>query len=163
MKLKLACLLFIAAISANVTAQDKAKTLGQYFTALAANNRFNGNILVAENGKVVYEHSFGYADLSTKRPNTALSTFPIASITKTITATAILQLKEQGKLQFSDPVTKYLPDFPYSNITIRHLLSHTSGFPDYAQLFFKIIDQHPDTVFTNKDIIPAATKHASCR
>ena len=156
MKFKLVCLFLIAAISGTATAQDKAKTLAQYFTALAANNRFNGNILVAENGKVVYEHSFGYADLSTKRPNTALSTFPIASITKTITATAILQLKEKGKLQINDPVTKFLPDFPYPNITIRHLLSHTSGFPDYVQLFFKIIDQHPDTVFTNKDIIPAA-------
>lgn len=156
MKLKLACLLFIAAISVHVTAQDKATTLGQYFTALAANNRFNGNILVAENGKVVYEHSFGYADFSTKRPNTALSSFPIASITKTITATAILQLKEKGKLQITDPVTKFLPDFPYPNITIRHLLSHTSGFPDYGQLFFRIIDQRPDTLFTNKDIIPAA-------
>lgn len=156
MKLKLACLLFITAIAFNATAQDKAKTLAQYFTALAANNRFNGNILVAENGKIVYEHSFGYADLSTKKPNTASSTFPIASITKTITATAILQLKEQGKLQITDPVTKFLPDFPYPNVTIRHLLSHTSGVPDYGQLFFKIIDQHPDTVFTNKDIIPAA-------
>lgn len=156
MKFKLACLLFIAAISANVTAQDKAKALSQYFTTLAANNRFNGNILVAENGKVVYEHSFGYADFSAKRPNTALSSFPIASITKTITATAILQLKEKGKLQLTDPVTKYLPDFPYPNVTITHLLSHTSGVPDYEQLFFKMIDQHPDTVFTNKDIIPAA-------
>jgi CubicO group peptidase (beta-lactamase class C family) len=156
MKLKLACLLFIAAISVNVTAQDKATTLDQYFTALAANNRFNGNILVAENGKVVYEHSFGYADFSTKRPNTALSSFPIASITKTITATAILQLKEKGKLQITDPVSRHLPDFPYPNVTIRHLLSHTSGLPGYGQLFFKIIDQHPDTVFINKDIIPAA-------
>jgi len=156
MKFKLACLLFIAAISGNVTAQDKAKTLSQYFTALAANNRFNGNILVAENGKVIYEHSFGYADFAAKRPNTSLSSFPIASITKTVTATAILQLKEKGKLQVTDPVTKFLPDFPYPNVTLTHLLSHTSGLPDYEQLFFKMIDQHPDTVFTNKDIIPAA-------
>lgn len=156
MKLKLACLLFITAIAANATAQDKAKALDQYFTTLAANNRFNGNILVAENGKVVYEHSFGYADFTAKRPNTALSTFPIASITKTITATAILQLKEKGLLQVNDPVTKFLPGFPYPNVTIRHLLSHTSGVPDYGQMFFKIIDQYPDTVFTNKDLIPAA-------
>ena len=133
MKLKLACLLLIAAIAGNATAQDKAKTLDQYFTALAANNRFNGNILVAENGKVVYEHSFGYADFSSKRPNTALSSFPIASITKTITATAILQLKEKGKLQLTDAVTKYLPDFPYPNITITHLLSHNQATRKYER------------------------------
>jgi CubicO group peptidase (beta-lactamase class C family) len=156
MKLKLPCLLFVAAVAVNATAQDKAKELDQYFTTLAANNRFNGNILVAENGKVVYEHSFGYANFPAKRPNTALSSFPIASITKTITATAILQLKEKGKLQLTDPVNKYLPEFPYPGVTITHLLSHTSGVPDYEQLFFKMIDQHPDTVFTNKDIVPAA-------
>lgn len=156
MKLKPACLIFITIIAGSAAAQDKTKKFDQYFSTLAANNRFNGNILVAENGKVVYEHSFGYADLSAKKPNTASSSFPIASITKTITSTAILQLQEKGKLQVSDPVVKHLPDFPYPNITIRHLLSHTSGFPDYEQLFFKIIDRHPDTVFTNKDIIPAA-------
>lgn len=153
---KLVCLALAAMIIGHATAQQKKDKLDQYFAALAANGRFSGNVLIAENGKTVYERSFGYADLVTKRPNTSQSSFPIASITKTITSTAIMQLKEKGKLQISDPVAKYLPEFPYPDVTIRHLLSHTSGLPGYDKLFLALVKQYPDTVVTNKDIIPAA-------
>lgn len=157
MKLIQACLLLSVTIGNSVAAQDNRVTeLAEYYSTLAANGRFNGTILVAEKGKVIYEHAFGYADFPAKKLNTTSSVFPIASITKTITSTAILQLKEKGKLQITDPVTKYLPGFPYPTVTLKHLLSHTSGLPDYDQLFLGMINQHPDTVFTNKDIIPAA-------
>jgi len=131
-----------------------AKALATYFTSLAQTHGFNGNILIAENGHIVYSKSFGYADLATKRPNTSASAFTIASITKTFTATAILQLAEQEKLNVNDPVKQYLPEFPYATITIRHLMSHTSGMPSYGSLFDSLRLVHPDTVFTNKDILP---------
>lgn len=134
--------------------QDRKAALASYFASLAKNHRFNGNVLIAEKGHVVYQKSFGYADVGNKRLNTRTSVFSIASITKTFTATAILQLEEQGKLNTNDLVKQYLPEFPYPTITIRHLLSHTSGIPTYGPLFDSIRLANPDTVFINKDILP---------
>ena len=114
----------------------------------------NGNVLVAENGKIVFEKSYGYADFSTGKLNTRETTFPIASITKTFTATAILQLYEKGKLSLNDPVEKYLPEFPYPTITIRHLLSHTSGLQSYDNFFDSLRTADPNRIFTNNDILP---------
>lgn len=149
------CLLFIMLIGVKkVVAQDRYGKLDLFFSTLSQAGQFNGNALITENGNVVYEKSFGYADFGNKRNNTAQSSFPIASITKTITSTAILQLKQQGKLQVEDRVSKYLSNFPYPEVTIRQLLSHTSGLPIYDTLFFSLIAKHPDTVFINKDIIP---------
>lgn len=147
-------ILFFTAVT-NVVAQNKQKELDNFFSTLSQNQQFNGNVLIAENGTIVYEKSFGYADFSTKRPNTANTSFPIASITKTFTSTAILQLKEKGKLQLEDAVIKILSDFPYPDITIKQLLSHTAGLPIYDSLFFLLIHDHPDTVFLNRDLIPA--------
>lgn len=155
--MKLQIILFTIFIAAflNVTGQNKQEKLDQFFSALAENKQFNGNVLIAENGKILYEKSFGYADFSTKRNNNANSSFPIASITKTFTSTAILQLKEKGKLELKDPVSKFLNDFPYKKVTIKQLLSHTAGLANYDSLFFPLIAKHPDTVFINKDLIPA--------
>lgn len=153
MVLKLKLLTFIIVIGLNSYAQINKIGLDNFFLTLNKNQQFNGNVLIAENGKIVYEKSFGFADFSSKKLNTKQTTFPIASITKTFTATAILQLFEKGKLNVNDPVSKYLIDFPYPSITIRHLLSHTSGLQPYDNFFDSLRLLHPDTVFTNKDIV----------
>jgi CubicO group peptidase (beta-lactamase class C family)/pimeloyl-ACP methyl ester carboxylesterase len=153
MKFKLMVLLLI--IANNLTAQSKKENLDAYFSSLFKNGQFNGNVLIAQEGQILYERSFGLADLSTQREITNESSFPIASITKTFTATAILQLKQQGRLELQDKVSKFLPDFPYPKVTIKKLLSHTAGLPIYDSLFYLFIPKHPDTVFTNKDLIPA--------
>ncbi|MDP9955463.1 CubicO group peptidase (beta-lactamase class C family) [Epilithonimonas hungarica] len=137
-----------------ISGQSKGKMIDDYFNTLVKNQQFSGNVLVIDNNEVVYERSFGFSDHTTKAPNTPEITFPIASISKIFTATAILQLKEKGLLKITDPVTKYLPEFPYSEITIRHLLSHTSGLPPYNAFFDKEKKQNPDKVFTNKDFLP---------
>lgn len=137
-----------------VFAQSKKKVIDNYFNALVKNQQFSGNILVVDKGNVVYERSVGYANYTAKTPNTMNITFPIASISKIFTATAILQLKEQGLLNITDPVCKYLPAFPYPDVTIRHVLSHTSGLPPYNAFFDNDKKEHPDKVFTNKDFIP---------
>lgn len=155
MKRKLGLLILLCSTAIHVFAQDKQRKLDEYFSALSQNQQFNGNVLVAEKGKIVYEKSFGYADFPGKRKNTSQSSFPMASITKTFTSTAILQLKEKGKLQLNDRVSKFLSDFPCPEVTIKQLLSHTAGLPIYDTLFFAMIAKHPDTVFTNKDLIPA--------
>lgn len=154
--IKLFLLFFIS--SATTFSQSKEVTLDKYFSVLSKNYRFNGNILVAEKGKIVYQKSFGYADFKNKRLNTANSQFTICSITKTFVSTAILQLQDKGKLNVTDYVVKYLPEFPYPNITITHLLTHTSGLRAYDDFFDSLRIAHPDTVFTNADMLPRYAK-----
>src|SRR5215213_6688985 len=82
--------LFQVLLSCTMQAQtNSTKELDNYFTALYRNGQFNGNVLVAEKGKIVYEKSFGYADVSAKKLNSPITSFGIASITKTIVSTAI--------------------------------------------------------------------------
>ena len=145
--------LLLCALQAQNT---RAKELDNYFSALYRNGQFNGNVLVAEKGKIVYEKCFGYADLAAKKINSPITSFGIASITKTIVSTAILQLQEKGKLNINEPYIKYFPAFPYPGVTIKQLLSHTSRLPSSA--FYRFLDsvQAPkDTFFTNADVIPA--------
>ncbi|MDB5146550.1 MAG: hypothetical protein JWQ57_570 [Mucilaginibacter sp.] len=135
-------------------AQDKSVRLDSLFTSLFKQHEFNGNVLVAEKGNVVYRHSFGYADAGSKLLNTDQTAFNLASVSKTFTAVAILQLKQTGKLRLDDPFVKYFPDFPWRQITIRHLLSHTSGLPDY-QIFEKPYSENHEKIYSLNDLIPA--------
>jgi CubicO group peptidase (beta-lactamase class C family) len=90
-------------------------------------------ILVSKDGKILYENGFGYADIQHKAPITPVTTFRIGSITKQFTASAILKLQEEGKLNVSDSLSKYFPDFPRAKeVTIHHLLTHTSGIHSYT-------------------------------
>jgi CubicO group peptidase (beta-lactamase class C family) len=101
------------------------------------NGEFNGCILVAQNGEVIFEKAYGYCDYSSSKLLTTDYQFRLASVSKQFTAMTIMILKGRNKLQYDDLVVKYLKDFPYKNITIRHLLTHTSGLPDYGNLFEK--------------------------
>jgi len=145
------CLVLLAGTSAYP--QSGHQRLQKYFSALAQNQGFTGNVLIADHGKVVYEKSFGYADPATKRLNRLDTPFPVESITKTFVATSILQLQEKGKLNVDDPVVKYLSEFPYTAVTIKQLLSHTSGLPEFYGFYTPFLAKHPDTVLTNKDFI----------
>ncbi len=119
--------------------RDAVKKIDDYYQAQYHRGTFNGNILIAYKGEKVYQKSFGYAVKSTRERLTDISSFQLASTSKPFTAAAILLLYEQDKLGLDDLVTKYYPDFPYKRVTIRHLLSHRSGIPDYLKLggYFK--------------------------
>ena len=93
---------------------------------------FNGNVLVAKKGKIVYENSFGWANYPHQDSLTLDSKFELASVTKTMTSTAILQLMERGKIRLNQDVRDFFPDFPYAGITIRLLLTHRSGMMNYV-------------------------------
>src|SRR6201986_3838513 len=93
---------------------------------------FNGNVLVAKKGKIIYENSFGWANYPRIDSLHINSQFQLASVTKTMTGTAILQLWQQGKLKLDDDVQKYYPNFPYQGVTIRLLLTHRSGMMNYV-------------------------------
>ena len=92
--------------------------------------------LVAKDGQIIYKKAFGMADIELNVPMQPDMVFRIGSITKQFTAVAILQLMEQGKLSLQDDITKYIPDYPTHgyNITIEHLLTHTSGIKSYTNV-----------------------------
>ena len=95
----------------------------------------NGNVLVAENGNIVYQSAFGLESIETLDSLNLESQFRLASVSKNFTAMAILTLVSSGKIAIDDPLSTYVPELPYKGITIRHLLNHTSGLPDYEALF----------------------------
>ncbi len=92
---------------------------------------FHGSILVAKNNKILYNNHVGYADFRKKTKLDSSSIFQLASVSKQFTAAAIMILYERNQLQLTDTINKYFPNFPYKNITIKHLLNHTSGLPKY--------------------------------
>ena len=103
--------------------------LDTYFTNLG----FTGSVLIARDGKILLNKGYGEADRVKKIPNTARTKFRIASVTKQFTAMAILILQSQGKLDLQDSVCAYISTCPsaWQAITLHHLLTHTSGLPDY--------------------------------
>jgi CubicO group peptidase (beta-lactamase class C family) len=161
MKLKCYILFFLITTGFTLCAQHISETLYNYLAAAASDNGMNGNILFASNGEINSKKSFGYANFENKILNTDSTLFPLASISKTFTAVAILQLKEKGKLKLDDPFKKYFPDFPFESITIRQLLSHTSGLPDMEAVLDSFVNKQPDKIFTNADVIPALKIYAS--
>jgi CubicO group peptidase (beta-lactamase class C family) len=94
---------------------------------------FNGAILVAKNGDIVYEKYVGVKDARVKGKDsiTAETPFQIASTGKTMTAAAVLKLWEEGKLSLDDEMSKHFPGFPYPGVTVKTLLNHRSGLPNY--------------------------------
>ena len=94
-----------------------------------------GVFMVSQHGKPVYQKAFGKANLELDVDLIPQSVFQIGSMTKQFTAIAVLILEERGKLKVTDPVSKYIPDYPSGNkITIHHLLTHTSGIKDFTKM-----------------------------
>lgn len=112
---------------------------------------FNGEILVAKNGQVIYEDYKGIADFRKKTPITIHTPMHLASISKTFTAMTILHLWETGKLSLDDDIQAYFPKFPYYGITIKMLLSHRTGLPNYVYFMEKGFDRKRKA--TNQDVI----------
>lgn len=134
-----------------VSAQDRIHQLDSLFTS-CNNGELNGNILIAEKGRIIYSKSLGIADQKTEAKLNANSIFELASISKQFTAMAVVMLKERGKLNYDDKITRFFPGLSdYSNITIRYLLHHSSGLPDYMEQMSSIIDK--SKIATNKDVI----------
>jgi CubicO group peptidase (beta-lactamase class C family) len=156
-----ALLLALLACNAGFTVRAQRavaiKQLKAYYKGLEDAREVNGNILVAQNGKVLYRHSFGYANVEQQLLNTPNTGFNTASLGKTCTAIAVLQLAEHHKISLDTTYASYFPDFPYPAITIRQLLSHTSGTSDQelAPIVGAYAAKHPELILANKDLIPA--------
>lgn len=138
------------ALGPNAMSQTVPAELNRMLAACSTNNQFNGVCLALENETPVFCQAFGYQDLASKTINNKETAFEIASITKPFTATAILMLAKEGKLKLTDDVSKFIPGWPYSEITVYHLLTHTSGLPDYRFLF---TGWDPNRTASNADLI----------
>jgi CubicO group peptidase (beta-lactamase class C family) len=130
MRTRLTCLIVLAA---SCFAQDTGR-MDQVVQSYAANRKFMGTALVARDGQVLFSKGYGFANLEWNIPNAPNTKFRLGSVTKQFTAASILLLEERGKLSVADPLKKYMPDAPaaWDKITIRHLLTHTSGIPNFT-------------------------------
>ncbi len=152
MKKVLLVLFYPLSLYGQVNVGDRLK---QFLEGQHAYFHFNGNVLAAISGVPFYQESLGYADFNTKRMLNDSSVFELASVSKQFTAMGIMICKEKGWLSYDDPVKKYLPVLPYDNITIRHLLTHTSGLPSYESQFEKKWD-HQKIAFNNDILVMLA-------
>lgn len=137
--------------------KQKKQKLEMLFRTLHDKEQINGAVCVVEQGEIVYQSVFGYGDLSTQRRLTLDSVFELASLSKPFTAAAIMLLKEQGRLSYDDFIEQWFPGFPYPGITVRHLLNHTSGLPDYMELFQNHWDH--TQIAVNEDVLNLLLEH----
>src|SRR5690606_5796135 len=106
--------------------------IDEFMQRLHSHSGFNGNVLIAKKGKIIYRNSFGWADYLHRDSLEINSQFELASVSKPLTATAALMLVEQNKLRLDQTVNDFFPDFPYEGVTIKQLLTHRSGLPNYV-------------------------------
>jgi CubicO group peptidase (beta-lactamase class C family) len=118
------------------------------------NNSMNGGFLVAKNGQIIYEKYEGFSNLRDKTPITDTTSIHIASVSKVLTATAVLKLVNAKRIDLDQKVTDFLPKFPYPDVTVRMLLCHRSGMRSYAYFTDRdksVWDRH--NTLTNQDIL----------
>ena len=144
-------------VSNSCMSQDISKLLEDYFRRYTGVGLFQGNVLIASGDTVIWQQSYGNADHATNRKLNDQSVFELASVSKQFTAMGIVLLKEQGKLKYEDSLRHFLPELPYSNISIRQMLQHTSGLPDYMNL---VLEHTPaGSIATNKEMIAILARH----
>ncbi len=134
-----------------------ANAVQEFYDKRLAKTGFNGAVLVAKNGQIVFEKYNGFSNFVTKDSLNEHTPFHLASISKTFTGMAVLKLWEEGKLSLDDSLQKYFPQLPYYGITIKMLLSHRSGLPNYLYFMDSLWDKH--TEMTNEDVLNALIVH----
>jgi CubicO group peptidase (beta-lactamase class C family) len=147
-------------INSELPITEKIQEVDNYLSDLSEQQRFNGAVLVAIEGETLMMNTYGYTDATKNNLLTTDSSFRLASVSKQFTTMAILILKERGLINLTDIISQYLPELDYNDITIEHLMHHTSGIQDYSyfpevyvteqgaefmtmSVFFEIIEDHP--------------------
>ena len=135
-------LIFISFSSCNQNVSSstcsQANKYSEFISCMKSKGLSTGNILVYEKGEIVFQSSNGLRTIDPIDSLTLNSQFRLASVSKQFTSVAVMKLKQEGKLDYNQKVSSILNDFPHDNITIKHLLQHTSGIADYI----KIISQN---------------------
>jgi CubicO group peptidase (beta-lactamase class C family) len=145
---------FFIFLSGCIFAQPRRQSelLDSIFTVLHGQHQFNGSLLIAEKGSVVFRKGYGYSNEATKSLNDPQTVFELASCSKQFTAAAIVLLQRQGKLSYTDKLAQYIPELSFwETITINDLLRHTSGLPDYILDMSQTWDK--TRIATNDDVI----------
>lgn len=155
-------ILSIVIISVPCYGQSTNQKIDSLISAFQRIGDFNGCVLVAQKGKIIFEKAYGFTDYTTSDTLTLDYQFRLASVSKQFTAMAVMILKERNELNYDRKVSNYLIDFPYKNITIRNLLNNTSGLPDYGELLEKYRDPiNPEkSVVSNKDVYALLVKYS---
>lgn len=134
--------------------QVKIAQISDLMHTLYEENQFNGSVLVIQKGETLFHKAFGWANLDKRDTLTIDTPFRLASVSKQFTAVATMMLYEQNKIGLDDVVQAYLPEFPYTQITIRQLLNHSSGLPDYFGIGDNIQKHYGETkIIHNKDLL----------
>ncbi|MGA9637679.1 serine hydrolase domain-containing protein [Flavobacterium sp.] len=132
---------------------SKKEAINHFYNKNWLNNSMNGGFLVAQNGQILFEKYEGYSNYKTKTEMTSSSSLHIASVSKVMTATAILKLIEQKKLDLNQKVTTLIKGFPYPDVTVKTLLNHRSGIRKYSYFTDKKIVWDRHKILKNQDII----------
>lgn len=144
-------MLLLIVTSCQRKGDERILQIDNILTTLHAENSFNGNVLIAEEGEIIYEKSFGLSSIENNIPLDSKSIFNIASVSKTFTGVCILMLEERGLLNLNNNINLYFPEFPYPNITVENLLTHTSGL--YRIQSSLIRDRIDQKGYTNQEIL----------
>ena len=131
--------------------KDIAFRLDTLFAKMSASG-FNGAVIVAKDGEIIYQKAFGYADKKNNIPVSDTTSFQLASVSKVITATAVMTLIERGLIKLDDTFASYFPEFPYTTITIKQLLAHRSGLPNYLYFLNEFVTAK-DKILTNNEML----------
>lgn len=123
-----------------------------FYDSLLDGSGFNGGMIVAKGGNIIFEKYKGFVNIDGKDSINASTSLHVASVSKTFTAMAVLKLQELGKLNIEDSVTHFFPDFNYPGVTIKTLLNHRSGLPNYLY-FMEDAGWNKDSVIENKDVL----------
>ncbi|MEN8192023.1 MAG: serine hydrolase domain-containing protein [Bacteroidota bacterium] len=136
-----------------------SKKIDSFFSKRSKRGLFNGNVLFSVHDTIVYENSFGLANIRKKDTLSINSAFQLASVSKTFTSYAIMLLRQQGKLSYSDSLRKFFPNFPYNNITVHQLLIHRSGLPNYMYFADEFWRDSRNLTIDNSDVISLMVEH----
>lgn len=133
-------------------------TIQEFYKKVYIPNNFSGSMLVAKNGHIIYESYRGMSNFEEKKPITAETPIHIASLSKVLTATAVMLLIDSKQIKLDQKVNTILDDFPYEDVTVRTLLNHRSGIRNYSYFTDKSSEWNKRDTLRNSDLIPFMNK-----
>lgn len=145
-------------IPSNALTNEKLNALDEWLNRIHSRGKFNGAVLLSKKGKVIFSESYGYTGVEETTQLDSHSSFNLASVSKQFTAMGIVILNHQSKAQYEDKLSSHIPELShYPDITILHLLHHTSGLPDYMRLALK--NKSDSEAFTIPEMISLFSDH----
>ena len=132
---------------------EKSRAVSEFYGKKIGLSDFSGGLLVAKNGKIIFEDYKGYANYAKKTAVSKSTPLHLASVSKVMTATLVLKLVQENKIDLNEKVQTYLPDFPYQNTTVKTLLNHRSGLPHYSRFSESVKGWNSRKILTNADVL----------